>query len=64
MQIKMTLTYQSLTPVRMAKIKNTNELRLERMWSMGTLLHAGGNANMYNHFGNQYGSYSENWETT
>ena len=25
---------------------------------------AGGNANLYNHFGNQYGGFSENWEST
>ena len=24
----------------------------------------GGNANLYNHFGNQYGGFSENWEST
>jgi hypothetical protein len=23
---------------------------------------AGGSANLYKHFGNQYGSFSENWE--
>ena len=25
---------------------------------------AGGNANLYNHFGNQYGGFSKNWEST
>jgi hypothetical protein len=23
---------------------------------------AGGNVNLYNHFGNQFGGFSENWE--
>ena len=25
---------------------------------------AGGNANFYNHFGNQYDGFSEDWEST
>ena len=28
---------------------------LERVWRKGTLLHAGGNVNSYNHYGRQYG---------
>jgi hypothetical protein len=62
MQIKMTLRFH-LTPVRMAEIKTT---RTSSCWlecgARGALSLAGGNANFYSHFGNQFGSFSENWE--
>ena len=39
---------------------------LERMWNKENEHSsiAGGNANLYNQFGNQYGDFSENWEST
>ena len=36
----------------------------ERMWSKGNILIAGGNANLYNHSGNQYCGFSKNREAT
>jgi hypothetical protein len=37
---------------------------LVRMWSKGKehIFIAGESANLYNYFGNQFGSFSENWE--
>jgi hypothetical protein len=61
MQIKTTLR-SHLTPVRMAKIKNSgdrdagNDVEEEEHSSI-----VGGIANWYNHSGNQFGGSSENW---
>jgi hypothetical protein len=58
MEIKMTLT-----PIRMAKIKNSGDsntgkdVEKEEHSSI-----AGGIANWYNHSGNQSGGSSENWK--
>ena len=38
------------------------QLMLERMWRKGTLLHCWWEWNLYSHFGNHYGGYSESWE--
>ena len=53
-----------LTPVRMSMIKNTDDslcwkgCRVRKHSSI-----AGESANLYSHFGNQYGDFSENQET-
>jgi hypothetical protein len=60
MQIKTTVRFH-LTPVRMAKIKNISDrqLMLAKMWSKGERSSiAGESANLYTHFGNQYGGFS------
>jgi hypothetical protein len=58
MQIKTTLSFH-LTPVRMAKIKNSGD---SRCWQgCGERKIAGGIASLYNHSGNQSGGSSENW---
>ena len=59
MQIKITLRFH-LTPVRMAKVKNSAGVGedVEKEENSST---AGGIARWYNHFGNQSGGYSENW---
>jgi hypothetical protein len=57
-QIKTTLRFH-LTPVRMAKIKNSDageDVGKEEHSSI-----VGGIASLYNHSGNQSGSSSENW---
>jgi hypothetical protein len=61
MQIKTTLRFL-LTPVRMAKIKNSvtadagKDVEKEEHSSI-----AGGIASWYSHSGNQFGSSLENW---
>ena len=61
MQIKTTLRFH-LTPVRMAKIKNSvtadagKDVEKEEHSSI-----VGGIASLYNHSGNQSGGSSENW---
>jgi hypothetical protein len=58
MQIKTTLGFH-ITPVRMAKIKNTGagkDVEKEEHSSI-----AGGIASSYNHSGNHSGGSSENW---
>ena len=58
MQIKTTLRFH-LTPVRMAKIKNSDageDMEKEEHSSI-----VGGITSLYNHSGNQSGDYSENW---
>jgi hypothetical protein len=61
MQIKTTLRFH-LTPVRMAKIKNSGDSRcckdVEKEEHSSIV---GGIASLYNHSGNQSGSSSENW---
>jgi hypothetical protein len=57
MQIKTTLRFH-LTPVRMAKVKTSSN----SMWgARGTVLIAGGSANLNKHFGNQFGGFSKSW---
>jgi hypothetical protein len=60
MQIKTTLR-SDLTPVRMAKIKNSGD---SRCWQGCEEEHSisGGIASCYNHSGNQYGGSSESWK--
>jgi hypothetical protein len=61
MKVKTTLRFY-LTPVRMAKIKNSGDSRCWRgCGERGTLLHCCGIASWYNHSENQSGSSSENW---
>jgi hypothetical protein len=61
MQIKTTLRLH-LTPIRMAKIKNSGDSRYWRGYGeRGTLPTAGGIASWYNHSGSQSGGSSENW---
>ena len=61
MQIKITLRFH-LTPVRMAKIKNSDDsstgVDVEKEEHSSTV---GGIASLYNHSGNQSGGSSENW---
>ena len=63
MQIRTTLRFH-LTPVRMAKIKNSEKTDtgedVEKEEHSST---AGGVARWYNHFGNQSVGSSENWMT-
>ena len=35
---------------------------MARMWSKGTFHHCWWSAKLYNHFGSQFGCFSENWE--
>ena len=62
MQIKTTLTFH-LTPVRMAKTKNSGDRDAGKDMEKGE--HSsivGGIALLYNHSGNQSGGSSENWK--
>ena len=62
MQIKTTLRFH-LTPIRMAKIKNSKNNTCWQGWgAREILLHCWGRTNLYNHSGSQLGSCSENWE--
>jgi hypothetical protein len=63
MQIK-TIMRSPLTAVRMVKIKisRDNKHMLVRMWSKENTPPMLESANLYNHFGNQFGGFSENWE--
>ena len=62
MQIKTTLRFH-LTPIRMAKIKNSkNNTCWQGCGAREILLHCWGRTNLYNHSGSQLGSCSENWE--
>jgi hypothetical protein len=62
MQITMTPSFY-LTPIRMAKIKNSRD---SRCWqgceSREPSSNAARSANVYNHVGNQFSTFSENWE--
>jgi hypothetical protein len=58
MQIKMTLRFY-LTPVKMAKIKTSDD---NTCWRGCGETIAGGISNWYNHSGNLSGSSSENWK--
>jgi hypothetical protein len=64
MQIKTALRFH-LTPVRMAKIKNSGDSRCgaagEDVEKEEHSSIAGGIASLYNHSGNQSGGSSENW---
>jgi hypothetical protein len=57
LQIKTTLRFY-IIPVRMAKIKNSGQQMLASMWRKSIV---GGIVSWYNHSGNQFGGYSENW---
>jgi hypothetical protein len=62
MQIEMALRLH-LTPIRIAKIKNSRTAHAGN--SVEQAEHAsiaGGSTNLYKHFGNQFVSFSENWE--
>ena len=61
MQIKTTLKFH-LTPVRMAKIKNSGDSNAGAdVEKEEHFFIAGGIVSWYNHSGNQFGSSSENW---
>jgi hypothetical protein len=52
-----------LTPVRMAKIKNSGDSKCgEDVEKEERSSIAGGIASLHNHSGNQYGGSSENWK--
>jgi len=52
-----------LTPIRMAKIKNSGSSRCwQGCGERGTSFIAGGISSWYNHSGNQFVGLSENWE--
>jgi hypothetical protein len=62
MQIKTTLRFH-LTSIRMAKFKNSSDIA-----HAGKDVEQGENSsisgrsiNLYNHYGNQFGGFSENW---
>ena len=55
-----------LTPVRMTKIKKKTQVTADAGADVQQREHssiAGGSANLYGHFRNQYGSFSESWES-
>ena len=58
MQIKTTMRFH-LTPVRMAKIKNSGAVEDVEKEKHSSIV--GGIASLYNHSGNQSGSSSESW---
>ena len=59
----MTLGYH-LTPVRMTKIKIIKTAYVEEDVELGEHSStAGGSGNLNSHFGNQYGGFSEDWES-
>jgi hypothetical protein len=61
MQIKITLRFH-LTPVRMARIKNSGDIDAgEDMEKEKHSSIAGGMARLYNHSGNHSGGSSETW---
>jgi hypothetical protein len=60
MQIKTTLRFH-LTPIRMAKIKNSCDSTCYVEKEENSSI-AGGIANWYNHSGNQSGVSSQNWK--
>jgi hypothetical protein len=50
-----------LTPIRMAKIKNSSDSTCwQDVAQGGHFFIAGGRINLYNHFGNKFGSFLEN----
>jgi hypothetical protein len=59
MQIKTSLRFH-LTPVRMAKIKNSDDAGKDVEKKKHSSI-ADGTASWYNHSGNQFGGSSENW---
>jgi hypothetical protein len=60
MQIKTTLRFH-LTPVRMAKIKNSGDSRCQDVEKEEHSSIIGLIASWYNYSGNQSGGFSENW---
>jgi hypothetical protein len=53
-----------ITPFRVAKINNTKDSSsCHECGVRGTLLHCWGIISLYNYFGNQYGIFSDNWES-
>ena len=59
----MTLRYH-LTHVRMTKIKIMRTSYVKEDVELGEHSStAGGSGNLYSHFGNQYGGFSEDWES-
>jgi hypothetical protein len=61
MQIKMSLKFY-LTPIRMAKIKKKSKDIRCCQGCRAIPSTAGGNANLYNHLGNQFDGFSDDWE--
>lgn len=62
-QIKTTLRFH-LKPIRNAKIKTMlTAYAGEDVEQSKDLFIVGRSANLYSHFGNQYGHFSENWES-
>ena len=55
---------ESILPIRMAKIKNTDDSSCWKGCGVRETSIAGGSTNLYNYSGNQYGGFSENWEST
>jgi hypothetical protein len=61
MQIKTPLRFH-LTPVRMAKIKNTKTAHAGEDVEQGEYSSiAGGSTNLFSHYGNQYRGSPERW---
>jgi hypothetical protein len=60
MQTKTTLRFH-LTPVRMAKIKNSGDNAGKDVEKEEHSSIAGGTASLYIHSGNQFGTSSEKW---
>ena len=61
-QIKMTLIFQ-LIPIRIAKIKNKGTPHAGKDVEQEEHSYiASGDANLDNHYGNQFGSLSKNWK--
>jgi hypothetical protein len=55
--------FNALTPLRMAKIKNSRDSKCLQGYRTGKhFFIAGRSANMYNYTGNQFGCFSINWE--
>ena len=54
---------ESILPIRVAKIKNTDDSLCWKGCGVRETSIAGGSTNLYNYSENQYGGFSENWES-